>query len=161
VNRYTEVSYTDELLADGSVHRRFSDGRQEWRRRGPGPMVYWTDHGGDTGTDELLGARIVKRTFGNGQVHYGREQGYGRTAWPYGRLTVNRTSFGGRMGAILAAVGGGILLGSIVDPPLALTPLEEDQLRQQAQTQAQQSSSNDGGGGEWESGDDDFDDDFG
>jgi hypothetical protein len=162
VSRYTEVAYTDELLADGSVHRRFSDGRQEWRRRGPGPVVLWTDHNGNAGTDEQLGGRIVKRTFGNGQVHYGREQGYGRTAWPYGRLTVNRTSFGGRMGAILAAAGGGLLLGAIVDPPMTLTPLEEEQLRQQAQAQAQQSSSSSGdGGGEWEAGGDDFDDDFG
>lgn len=153
MSRYAEVAFTDQLLADGSVHRRFSDGREEWRRRGPGTVVYWSDNQRNSGTDEPLGNKIVKRTFASGAVHYGREQGYGRTAWPFARLTVNRTSFGGRIGTILAAVGGGLLVGAIVDPPLTLSPFEEDELRRQALTQANRRDDSDG--------DDDWDDDGG
>ena len=160
---YRDVSYTDELLSDGSVHRRFSDGREEWRWRGPGALVSWRDNAGASGTDEALGGRIVKRIYSDGRAVYGREQGYGRTAWSDRTLTVNRTSFGGRIGTILAAAGAGFALGAIVTPPLAMTPLEEEELRRQAQ--ANQSSSSDGGGdGDGDGwGDDgtDSDDDFG
>ena len=141
---YRDVTFTDELLSDGSVHRRFSDGREEWRWRGQGTLVHWRDTAGGSGTDELLGGRIIKRTFGDGRVLYGRDQGYGRTAWGDRTLTVNHTSFGGRAGAFLAAAGAGFALGAIVAPPLAMSQLEEEQLRQQ---QAQQSSSSGGDGG--------------
>jgi hypothetical protein len=160
---YRDVSYTDELLSDGSVHRRFSDGREEWRWRGPGTLVQWRDSAGRSGTDEALGGRIVKRLYADGRAVYGREQGYGRTAWSDRTLTVNRTSFGGRMGTILVTAGAGFALGAIVAPPLAMSALEEEELRRQ---QAQSSSSDSGGGGDggddgW--GDDgmDSDDDFG
>ncbi len=141
---YRDVTFTDELLSDGSVHRTFSDGRQEWRWRRPGTVVQWRDNAGLSGTDELLGGRIIKRTFTDGRVLYGRDQGYGRTAWGDQTLTVNRTSFGGRAGALLAAAGAGFALGAIVAPPLAMSQLEEEQLRQQ---QAQQSSTSGGDGG--------------
>jgi hypothetical protein len=160
---YRDVTFTDELLSDGSVHRRFSDGREEWRWRGPGRSVLWRDNTGSTGTDEALGGRIIKRTFADGRVLYGREQGYGRTAWGDQTLTVNRTSFGGRIGRVLAAAGAGFALGSIVAAPLVLSPLEEDELRRQAQ----QSTSSSGDGGDsgdsdWtDSGDGGSDDDFG
>jgi hypothetical protein len=72
---YRDVSYTDQLLSDGSVHRRFSDGREEWRWRGPGALVSWRDNGGASGTDESLGGRIVKRVYSDGRAVYGREQG--------------------------------------------------------------------------------------
>lgn len=161
---YRDVTFTDELLSDGSVHRRFSDGRQEWRWRGPGPLVSWRDSTGGTGTDEPLGGRIIKRTFADGRVLYGRDQGYGRTAWGDQTLTVNRTSFGGRVGAVLAAAGAGFALGAIVAPPLFMSSGEEEELRRQAQ---QSSSSGDGGdggddGGAWtDDGDGGSDDDFG
>jgi hypothetical protein len=140
---YRDVSFTDELLSDGSVHRRFSDGRQEWRRRGAAGRVEWNDNQGGRGTDEPLAGRLIKRQYADGRTVYGRDQGYGRTAWSDGTLTINRTAFGGRVGAILAAVGGVGLLGAIVAPPLVLSAAEEEQLRQQ---QAQQQSSSDGGG---------------
>jgi hypothetical protein len=160
VSGYRDVSFTDELLSDGSVHRRFSDGREEWRWRGPGPLVSWRDNAGASGTDEPLGGRIVKRIYADGRAVYGREQGYGRTAWSDRTLTVNRTSFGGRVGSILAAAGAGFALGAILAPPFAMTPLEEEELRRQAN----QSSSSDGGGGDdggWDDDGMDSDDDFG
>jgi hypothetical protein len=161
---YRDVTFTDELLSDGSVHRRFSDGREEWRWRGQGTLVHWRDSAGGSGTDELLGSRIIKRTFADGRVLYGRDQGYGRTAWGDQTLTVNRTSFGGRAGALLAAAGAGFALGAIVAPPLAMSALEEDELRRQAQQST--SSGGDGGGGDgggaWtDDGGGGSDDDFG
>lgn len=102
----TEITYTDELLADRTVHRRYSDGRQEWRSRGPDGVVSWRDDRGSAGTDEPLGRHLIKRTYGDGRVVYGREAGYGRTLWGDGTLTANRSSFGGRLGGILAAAAG-------------------------------------------------------
>jgi hypothetical protein len=160
---YRDVTFTDELLSDGSVHRRFSDGREEWRWRGQNRQVLWRDNTGATGADELLGARIIKRTFADGRVLYGRDQGYGRTAWGDRTLTVNRTSFGGRAGRLLAAAGVGFALGAIVAPPLAMSFAEEEELRRQAQ-QASQSSGDSGGGDDGDSWSDDgggSDDDFG
>lgn len=160
---YRDVTFTDELLSDGSVHRRFSDRREEWRWRGQGTLVHWRDNAGRSGTDELLGDRIIKRTFSDGRVLYGRDQGYGRTAWGDQTLTVNRTSFGGRAGALLAAAGAGFALGAIVAPPLAMSSVEEEQLRQQAQQSS--GSGGDGGGdggGAWtDDGGGDSSDDFG
>ena len=141
---YRDVTFTDELLSDGSVHRRFSDGREEWRWRGHGGLVHWRDNAGGSGTDEALGGRIIKRTFADGRVLYGRDQGYGRTAWGDRSLTVNRTSFGGRVGRLLAAAGAGFALGAIIAPPLALS---RDRGGRAAAPAAQaQSSSSDGGG---------------
>jgi hypothetical protein len=125
------LTYQDEVLADGSLRRSFSDGRHEWRRRLPDGRVEWQDSQGYAGVDELLGDGIIKRTFNNGQVIYAREQGYGRTLWQGGKvLTVNQTSFGGRAGMILASMGAGFLLGSLVPPPEFLSPEEEEMLRQ-------------------------------
>ncbi|WP_327179786.1 hypothetical protein OG599_33840 [Streptomyces sp. NBC_01335] len=168
--RPTEIGYSDELLADGSVHRSYQDGRQEWRRRDPAVagLVRWHDDEGASGTDELLGDRIVKRVS-NGQVTYGRDLGYGRTVWGRGdTLTVNRTSFGGRMGLLLAGIGVTSLAVTEAQlPPLSLSPEEEEELRRQAQA-----SGGDGGaggdgagsgdsGGPVDSGDDDWDGDWG
>jgi hypothetical protein len=168
VSQYREIAYTDELLSDRSVHRRFADGRQEWRRRNGHRHVEWRDDQGRSGVDEALGGRVIKRQYSTGQIVYGRDQGYGRTAWSDGTMTVNRSSFGGRTGAIIAAVGAGALLGAVIAPPLAMSAMEEEQLRQQAQQQPVSSDSGggDGGdGGSWtdnDSGDSgDSGDDFG
>jgi hypothetical protein len=159
---YRDVSFTDELLSDGSVHRRFSDGREEWRWRAAGGLVQWRDNRGLSGTDEPLGGRIIKRLYPDGRALYGRDQGYGRTAWADGTLTLNRTSFGGRVGALLAAAGAGFALGTIVAPPLNMTAMQEEELRRQ---QAQSSSSGSDSGGsddsDWSDDGVDSDDDFG
>jgi hypothetical protein len=157
-----EVTYTDELLADRTVHRRYSDGRQEWRSREPSGLVSWRDDRERAGTDEPLGGRIVKRTFADGTVVYGRDVGYGRTLWRGGVLTVNRSSFGGRFGAVLGAVAGAALLGSMVPPPDHLSAAEEDELRSQVDAHASSGGSGaDGAGGydDWD--DDDASDDGG
>jgi hypothetical protein len=157
-----EITYRDELLADRTVHRRYSDGREEWRTRGTG-VVTWRDNRGAAGTDEPLGRRLIKRTYRDGGVVYARDVGYGRTLWRDGVLTVNRTSFGGRLGVILAAIAGGALLGGAMTlPPAELSAAEEEELRREAQAQ----SSGDGGGGggdtSWDDDDNDGgDDDFG
>src|SRR5262245_57336349 len=104
-----QITYTDELLADGTVHRRYSDGREEWRTRHH-HTVSWRDNRGDFGTDEPLGRKLIKRVHGNGGVRYGREAGYGRTLWGDGTLTMNRSSFGGRLGMLLGSVAAGALL---------------------------------------------------
>ncbi|MGW0857177.1 hypothetical protein [Streptomyces sp. NPDC002690] len=122
--RPRETAYSDELLADGSVHRHYDDGRHEWRRRDPSVpgLVRWYDNVSASGTDELLGDRIVKRVS-NGVVTYGRDIGYGRTVWGRDSLTVNRTSFGGRMGLLLAGIGVTALAVTEAQlPPLSLSP---------------------------------------
>ena len=176
--RPREIGYTDELLADGSVHRTYEDGRQEWRRRGPDGVVRWHDDRSGAGTDELLGDRIVKRALADGTVTYGRDIGYGRTLWGRGEvLMINRTSFGGRMGAILVGLGvAGLAITASQLPPLHLTPEQEEHLRQQAQNSSSagggsevgyDGGSGGGGDGDWDGGDwgDDpggwSDDDFG
>ncbi|MFF9864724.1 hypothetical protein ACF1G0_04780 [Streptomyces sp. NPDC013953] len=149
--RPQEIGYSDELLADGSVHRRYEDGRQEWRRREPSRprVVQWHDNRDGSGTDELLGERIIKRTLADGTVTYARDIGYGRTLWAGGeRVMVNRTSFGGRMGAMLAGLGvAGLAITAAQLPPSSMSPEEEEELRQQAQSQTSSSSGGDGGGG--------------
>lgn len=161
-----EITYIDELLADRSVHRRYSDGRQEWRRRDADGLVHWRDDQGRTGSDEQLGNRIVKRMFEDGTVRYGRDLGFGRTVWSRtGNVTVNRSSFRGRLGLVLGAAGlglGAVALASQL-PPEHLSAEEEEELRQQAQ----RSGGDGGGGGDsgayagWDSGADDDYDDFG
>lgn len=165
------LTYKDELLADKSVRRTYSDGRFEWRRRLPDGRIEWQDNQGNSGVDELLGDGVLKRTFASGQSVYGREQGYGRTAWGTpGNLvvTMNKTSFGGRVGAILSGIGVGMLLGSAMAPPQVLSMEEEQALREKARedTTVGSSSGGDGGGdGGWGGGgsDDSFggDSDFG
>ncbi|CAJ1586992.1 hypothetical protein [[Mycobacterium] wendilense] len=154
-----EISYVDELLADGSVHRRYADGRQEWRTRRADGAVQWRDHRGGEGVDEPLGPKLIKRSFSDGSVAYGREAGFGRTLWRDGTLTVNRSSFGGRLGGILAAVTGTAVLGGLALPPKSLTPQEEQDLRDQGIDDP------DGGGsddyGEWGGPGDDGGGDFG
>lgn len=151
-----ELPYRDELLADRTVHRAYADGREEWRTR-DGAVVRWRDNRGRAGTDELLGRRIIKRTYADGSVVYARDVGYGRTLWRDGTVTVNRTSFGGRLGVLLAAVAGGVLLGSMTPPPAEMTAAEEEALRQQAQA----AGSSGGGGGDGGGGYSDWDDDDG
>ncbi|MGQ4601418.1 hypothetical protein [Nocardia sp. R6R-6] len=158
---HRQIAYTDELLADGSVHRRYTDGRQEWRTRDQQGVVSWRDDGGFSGTDEPLGTKLVKRTYGNGTVVYGREAGFGRTLWSDGRLTVNRSSFGGRLGGILAAVAGGALLTGLVMPPSSLTAMEEEELRRQATAQSSDYSGSGGEYGGWDGDVGDDGDDFG
>jgi hypothetical protein len=154
---YTTITYRDELLPDQSVRRTFSDGSYEWRRRLPDGRVEWQDSRGVSGVDELLG-KVVKRTLASGLVRYGREQGYGRTAWVSGAsrvLTINQTSFGGQIGVILAGVGAGMLLGAVVWPPEQLSAAEEEQLRQAARDTSSSSGGDTGSTGEASWGDDD------
>jgi hypothetical protein len=156
---YQTIEYTDELLADKTICRRYNNGRIEWRTKISDTKIDWRDNQTNFGVDELLGDGIIKRIYGN-QTVYAREQGYGRTLWSNNLLTVNRTSFGGKVGAILAGVGGAFLLGSLVAPPLMLGAEQEAELRRQQQQQQQQNSSSDSGG-EWESDFSDSDGDFG
>ncbi|MER0241672.1 hypothetical protein AAHZ94_06470 [Streptomyces sp. HSW2009] len=125
------------------------------------------------GTDELLGEGIIKRVAADGTVSYGRDIGYGRTLWGRGeRVLINRTSFGGRTGAVLGALGVATLAITAAQfPPVSLTPAEEEALRQQQAAQSAQggSGSGDTGGGEdegwegsWDADDGGWaDDDFG
>ncbi|WP_322512964.1 hypothetical protein [Chloroflexus sp.] len=161
---YEVVRYRDELLPDNSVRRIYSNGVTEWRRRLPDGTVAWQDSRGQQGSDELLGEGIVKR-IANGRVLYGKEQGYGRTAWIIdGRptVTVNETSFGGRLGEVLAMIGLAGMMGAIVWPPLMLSPEEEEQLRAAAQQNLSSASSGvDSSTSGWDSDGDGSDSDFG
>jgi hypothetical protein len=165
-SNYQTIEYTDELLAGQTVCRRYQNGRVEWRKRIDETKAEWRDNQSNQGIDELLGDGIVKRTYANGQILYAREQGYGRTLWSNNLLTVNRTSFGGKVGAILAGIGGAFLLGGLVAPPLMLAAEQEEQLRQQQALQQQSagsSSSSGDSGSSWDDGSDfgDSDGDFG
>ncbi|MGW6917198.1 hypothetical protein ACWGB8_25695 [Kitasatospora sp. NPDC054939] len=181
------LGYRDELLADGTVHRRYEDGRNEWRRRGADGLVHWHDNQERSGTDEPLGRDLVKRSHADGTVDYGRDIGYGRTVWARGELvTVNRTSFRGRLGVVLGALGvaGAAAVLATQLPPLELSEDEEEELRRQARESQSGSGGGDSGGGgdaggsdgtdgtgpdaeyasdsDWDDGDDGWDgDDFG
>lgn len=159
---YQTIEYSDELLADKTVCRRYSNGRIEWRKRLDENRAEWRDNQSNQGFDELLGDGIIKRTYG-GQTVYAREQGYGRTLWSNNLLTINKTSFGGKIGSILAAVGGAFLLGGLVAPPMMMAAEEEEMMRQKQLQQQSSSSSGDGGGGDWDDSSDfgDADGDFG
>ncbi len=162
--KYQTVEYTDELLADKTVSRVYTNHRREWRTLAADGRVEWRDNGGASGVDELLGDKVIKRTFADNKIVYGREQGYGRTLWSNGILTINRTSFGGRIGSVLATIGGAALIGGLVAPPLALSLQEEEQLRQQQRAAQQQSSSDSSNSdSDWDDGGDtgDADSDFG
>ncbi|MFF2043474.1 hypothetical protein ACFVVX_23940 [Kitasatospora sp. NPDC058170] len=159
------IGYSDELLADGTVHRRYEDGRSEWRRRVAGGLVHWHDNREGVGTDERLGTDLIKRTNADGTVAYGRDIGYGRTVWARGeQVTVNRTAFRGRLGVVLGALGvaGATAVAVSQFPPLDLSADEEEELRRQAQAQQANSSGGDGGSGSSGGGDGgDFSDDDG
>lgn len=155
---YQQTEYRDELLPDKSVRRVYNDGRVEIRRRDTETQVLWKDEDGNSGVDEFLGNNILKRQYDDGRVIYGREQGYGRTTWSDGNLTINRSSFGGQVGVILAGVGGAMLLGALIDPPDALSEFEEAELRRQ---QAEQAAAASNAGGDWGDFDDFGDADFG
>lgn len=158
---YQTIEYTDELLVDKTICRKYNNGRIEWRTRIDETKIDWRDNQANFGVDELLGNGIIKRTYGN-QTVYAREQGYGRTLWSNNLLTINRTSFGGKVGAILAGIGGAFLLGSLIAPPLMLGAQEEEELRRQQALQQQSSNSSSGDGGGWDDGDfSDADGDFG
>lgn len=134
------VTFTDERLADGTVHRRYDDGRVEWRTAAGPDRAEWRDASGATGFDERLGRGVVKRTLSSGEVSWGRDQGYGRTAWEGGRrVTLDVTRLGGRAGALLAAAAGAVLLGGVRPPPDALGAAEEEALREQ-RAQARETS---------------------
>ncbi|MEV6977742.1 hypothetical protein [Kitasatospora sp. NPDC093806] len=178
------LGYRDELLADGQVHRRYEDGRSEWRRRGADRLVHWHDSLGRSGTDEPLGRDLVKRRRADGTTEYGRDIGYGRTVWAGGLVTLNRTSFGGRLGVVVGALGvaGLAAVTAAQLPPAELSEAEEEALREESRRQAaadssgssgssdSSSSSDDGGSddgdggfdGDWSDSDDGWDgDDFG
>jgi hypothetical protein len=165
--RRRELTYTDELLADGSVHRRYADGREEWRDLTPSGTVRWRDNRGRSGTDEALGG-LVRRAYDDGRVVYGREVGYGRTLWGDGVLTVNHSS-GGRLGALLSATSHGVRIGRVPPPPRSLTEEEERELRRQTRTRKEADRARRGetettvyvGYGSWGGDGDDGDDDFG
>ncbi|KJY31782.1 hypothetical protein [Streptomyces sp. NRRL S-495] len=154
------LGYRDELLADGQVHRRYEDGRSEWRRRGTDRQIHWHDSLGRSGTDEPLGRDLVKRRFADGTAEYGRDIGYGRTVWGGGLVTLNRSSFGGRLGVVVGALGvaGVAAITAAQLPPLALSEVEEEELRQQARQQTS-GGGGDGGGSSSGSGDISADDD--
>ncbi|MFN3374210.1 MAG: hypothetical protein ACK44M_11650 [Chloroflexus sp.] len=168
--QYDVVRYRDELLPDESVRRTYSNGVTEWRRRLPNGIVSWQDSRGQQGTDELLGKGFVKR-IANGRVLYGKEQGYGRTAWIIdGRPTVmfNETSFGGRLGEILATIGFASVMGAIVWPPLTMSPEEEEELRAAMQQHSSSGASSigsdstaDSTSSSWDGDSSDADSDFG
>ncbi len=163
-SNYQTIEYADEMLADKTICRRYNNGRIEWRTRLDDTKIEWRDNQSNQGLDELLGDGVIKRTYG-GTTIYAREQGYGRTLWSNNLLTVNKTSFEGKIGTILAGVGGAFLLGSLVAPPMMLAAGEEEMLRQKQlqQQQSSNSSSGDGGGGDWDASSDfgDSDGDFG
>jgi hypothetical protein len=157
---YQTIEYTDELLADETVCRRYNNGRIEWRKRSADGRIEWRDNQSTQGFDEMLGDGIIKRTYAD-QTIYAREQGYGRTLWSNNLMTINKTNFGGKIGAILAGIGGAFLLGSLVAPPMSLAAEQEAELRRQQALQQQQSASGSSSDSGWDSDFSDSDGDFG
>ncbi|MFJ5924888.1 hypothetical protein ACIQF6_20025 [Kitasatospora sp. NPDC092948] len=161
-----EITYSDSLLADGTVHRRYSDGRNEWRSRNPDGRIHWRDDRGDSGTDERLGRDLVKRSHTDGRTGYGRDIGYGRTVWGQGRyVLVNRSSFPGRLGVVLGALGLGAGIAAAQYAPELLSFDEEEELRRAAERARARGDGGDGGGddggdGDGDGSDDGFDDGF-
>ncbi len=162
-----EIGYQDERMADGTICRRFEDGRTEWRTRQPDERVTWRDAAGAEGTDELLGDQVIKRTHADGRAEYARDQGYGRTAWINDVLTVNRTlQAAHRPGTALEEFLNGPRDKDFVPPPATLTPAEEEELRRRKkktgedsdrEVAARRSSDNDwGDDSDGSDGDDDF-----
>lgn len=123
------MTFTDELLSDGGVHRRISDGVEEWRWRDPEGTVWWRDNQNRHGTDEPLRGGIVKRTYRDGHVLYGRDIGFGWTHWSDRSLTLNVTDLPGGPVTLLVRVGPRALLGMLPAPPAFLDPRQERELR--------------------------------
>lgn len=124
-----EVSFTDEVLFDGAVYRRFSDGVEEWRWRDVEGAVWWRDNRDRHGTDEPLQGGLVKRTFRDGHVLYGRDIGFGWTHWSDRSLTLNATGLPSGRVMLLVRIGPRALLGMLPDPPSFLDPAQERALR--------------------------------
>ncbi|GAA0953433.1 hypothetical protein [Virgisporangium aurantiacum] len=129
MSRNAEVTFVDELLSGGGVFRRYSDGVKEWRWRDPDGVVWWRDNRQHHGTDEALRERLVKRSHLDGRVVYGRDIGFGWTAWNDGRRTLNVTGSPSGLAAMLVRVGSYALLSARRPPPLWLSPTEEERLR--------------------------------
>jgi hypothetical protein len=129
VAEHREVTFTDELLSDGGVYRRFSDGVEEWRWRDPEGTVWWRDNRGRHGTDEPLNSGIIKRTYRDGHVLYGRDVGFGWTHWSDRSLTLNVTGLPRGTVTLLVRVGPRTLLGMLPAPPAFLDPTQEQELR--------------------------------
>lgn len=149
VQSYQRIEFWDVRMTDGGAHRRYSDGREEWRwPRGP-VLVDWRANDGTSGTDEQLARRYLKRTVrrdGGDEVRWGRDIGYGRTVWSDWTMTQNRTSFEGRLGALLA-VAAVVTLAPTVPPPGPFPPeVEEELRREQARRTAGDGSGSSGGG---------------
>lgn len=124
-----EVTFIDEVMAGGGVFRRYSDGVEEWRWRDPDGAVWWRDNRGRHGVDESLGGGLVKRAFLDGRALYGRDVGFGWTAWSDGRRTLNVTNSPAGLVALLVRAGSQALLAVTRWPPPSLTPTEEARLR--------------------------------
>ena len=129
VPRNREVTFVDEVVSGGGVFRRYSDGVEEWRWRDPDGVVWWRDNRRRHGTDEPLCGGLVKRMTLDGGVLYGRDVGFGWTAWSDGRRTLNVTGTPAGLAAMLARVGSQALLSIVRPPPSSLTPTEEERLR--------------------------------
>jgi hypothetical protein len=129
MSRTGEVTFTDEVMSGGGVCRRYSDGVEEWRWRDPDGTVWWRDNQQRHGTDEPLTGTLVKRTFLDGRVLFGRDLGFGFTIWSDGRRTLNVTNSPAGLAALLVRVGSQALLGVASAPPSSLSPTEEARLR--------------------------------
>jgi hypothetical protein len=129
VSRNREVTFVDEVVSGGGVFRRYSDGVDEWRWRDPDGVVWWRDNRQRHGTDEPLRRGLVKRMLLDGHVMYGRDIGFGWTAWNDGRRTLNVTGSPAGLATLLARVGAQALLNAVRPPPASLTPEEVERLR--------------------------------
>jgi hypothetical protein len=127
--RNGEVTFIDEVMSGGGVFRRYSDGVEEWRWRDPDGAVWWRDNRQRHGSDASLRGGLVKRMFLDGRVRYGRDVGFGWTAWNDGRRTLNLTGSPAGLAALLVRVGSQALLRVMRPPPSSLSPAEEARLR--------------------------------
>lgn len=133
-----EIGFQDERLADGSVCRRYEDGRTEWRTRLDDHRVRWRDANGAEGEDEFLGDGIIKRTAPDRPAEYARDQGYGRTAWMNDLLTINR---------IVTVPPPAD--AAFTPPPASLTPAEEEALRKKRSASIEVEDEEGGDGDGW------------
>jgi hypothetical protein len=131
-----EVTFVDKILSGGGVFRQYSDGVEEWRWRDPDGLVWWRDNRQRHGADEPLRGGLVKRTFLDGHILYGRDVGFGWTAWNDGTRTLNVTGSPAGLAVLLAGVGSHALLSVLRPPPTSLTPTEEERLRRRPEDRA-------------------------